>query len=87
MIIRDRLAKPCYQFFDCWEISNTCQKLEFTTFPFTHALRNDLPRSGRRDIYKMHEKKGFKQVLEQADGVLGFSKQIAPLKRGKMIKN
>jgi len=35
----------------------------------------------------MHEKKGFKQVLEQADGVLGFSKQIAPLKRGKMIKN
>jgi len=33
-----------------------------------------LLRSGKRDISKIHEKVGFKQVLEQYDGVLGFSK-------------
>ena len=33
-----------------------------------------LQRSGRRGIFKTHEKVGFKQVLERYDGVLGFSK-------------
>jgi len=33
-----------------------------------------LQRSGRRGIFKTHEKVGFKEVLEQYDGVLGFSK-------------
>ena len=39
-----------------------------------HALRNGLQRSGRRGIFKMHKKKGFKQVLEKSDSVFGFSK-------------
>ena len=39
-----------------------------------HALRNGLQRFGRRGIFKIHEKVGFKQVLERYDGVLGFSK-------------
>ena len=39
-----------------------------------HALRNGLERSGRIGIFKMHGKKGFKQVLERSDGVWGFSK-------------
>jgi hypothetical protein len=36
-----------------------------------HALRNGLQRSGKRGIFKTHEKVGFKQVLERSDGVLG----------------
>ena len=39
-----------------------------------HALRNGLQRSGKRGIFKRHEKVGFKQVLERSDGVLGFAK-------------
>ena len=37
-------------------------------------LKNILQRSGKRGIFKTHVKVGFKQVLEQYDGVLGFSK-------------
>jgi len=33
----------------------------------------DLQRSGRIVIFRIHEKTGFKQVLERSDGVLGFS--------------
>jgi hypothetical protein len=39
-----------------------------------HALRYGLQRSGRRGIFKKHEKTGIKQVLERTDGVLGFFK-------------
>jgi hypothetical protein len=39
-----------------------------------HALRNGLQRSGKRGIFKTHEKVGFKQVLERSDGILGFAK-------------
>jgi DNA-directed RNA polymerase subunit omega len=39
-----------------------------------HALRNGLQRSGKRGIFKTHEKVGFKQVLERSDGVSGFAK-------------
>ena len=41
------------------------------------ALRNGLRRSGKRDIFTVHEKIGFKPVLERSDGVLGFSKTNA----------
>jgi hypothetical protein len=33
-----------------------------------------LAKSGKKGIFKTHEKVGFKQVLERYDGVLGFSK-------------
>ena len=39
-----------------------------------HALRNGLQRSGRSGIFRIHGKKGFKQVLERYDSVLGFAK-------------
>jgi hypothetical protein len=39
-----------------------------------HALRYGLQSSGRKGIFKMHVKKGFKQVLERSNGVLGFAK-------------
>jgi hypothetical protein len=37
-------------------------------------MKNVLQRSGKRSIFKTHEKVGFKKVLERYDGVLGFSK-------------
>ena len=37
-------------------------------------VKNILQRSGKRGIFKTHEKVGFKQVLERYDGILGFSK-------------
>ena len=52
-----------------------------------HALRNGLQRFGRRGIFKMHEKVGFKQVLERYDCVLRLSKQISTLNRKKLSKN
>lgn len=33
-----------------------------------------MQRSGKRSIVKIREKDGFEQILEQYDGVLGFSK-------------
>jgi hypothetical protein len=33
-----------------------------------------LQRSGKRSIFKTHEKVGFKQILERYDSVLCFSK-------------
>ena len=33
-----------------------------------------MKKSGRKGIFKMHGKKGFKQVLERYDGVLDFAK-------------
>jgi len=42
---------------------------------------------GSRCIKKMHEKKGFKKVLERSEGVLGFSKKNSTLNRRKLIKN
>jgi hypothetical protein len=38
------------------------------------TLKNILQRSGKRGIFKTHEKVGFKQVLERSDGVLGLAK-------------
>jgi len=37
-------------------------------------MKSVLQRSGKRGIFRTHEKVGFKQVLERYDGVLGFSK-------------
>ncbi len=39
-----------------------------------HSLKYGLKSSGRRVIVKMHGKERFKQVLEESDGVLAFSK-------------
>jgi len=36
-----------------------------------------------RGIFKMHEKKGFKHVLERSDGVLSFSKTKFCHEQGK----
>ena len=52
-------------------------EVAWTEVPCTEkwlALRNGLQRSGKRGIFKRHEKVGFKQVLERSDGVLGFAK-------------
>ena len=50
------------------------------------ALRYGLERSGRSGIFKMHDKKGFKQVLERSDGVLGCSKPIFYFEQRKVDK-
>lgn len=47
-------------------------------------LGNGLQKSGRRGIIKMHGKEGFKQVLEETDGVLAFSKTNFCLEQGKV---
>jgi len=43
-----------------------------SAFPLGHYITG-LCLAIRRGIFKMREKKGFKQVLEQYDGVLVFS--------------
>jgi hypothetical protein len=49
-----------------------------------HALRNGLKSSGRRGFVKMHGKERFKQVLEESDGVLAFSKTKLCLEQRKV---
>jgi hypothetical protein len=52
-----------------------------------HALRNGLQRSGKRGIFKTHEKVGFKQVLERMMVFWAFPKQISTLKRENSTEN